>query len=151
MFKQFRFLSIGLFGLISLCLCVSSCATQEKEFVPQVTTPLDCVKGWMDAIRAGDIERADAYLSRRARTVSFYGGSQDALEFWQGEIAGSENSLDADGFKGEWEIQTTFVSGGEVAFAHPLMPDGPHPEAIWVIQQDDSWRIAVLFRRPPEP
>jgi hypothetical protein len=109
-----------------------------------------CVKAWVAAIRDKDVERANRQLSTEARTFDAYSHPDAVKIFWHQEIAGSEHSLDAMGFQGEWRAVVDRIDGQTVVFVYPILPGESSREAIWVIRENNQWRIARLFHGPPE-
>jgi len=141
---------LSLIASVISFMMILGCSQGNVESQGQEDGPIARVKAWEKAIREDNVEGFMKHFTKSAQNTPEYVGGKEALRFWKDEIAGEDFSLDSEGFKGEWIKKEGEYKGRQIIFVHPIMPDGPSSEAVWVVKEEGEWRIEVLFNRPPK-
>ena len=106
--------------------------------------PTDVLTAWMTALENADHPAYLDCLQDGAQSVPEY-GSQEAMTFWQAQIA----QLEGRGFVGAFEIISAPVEANRIPagalLAYPIVDTGPIDDAIVLILEAGSWKILRLF------
>ena len=130
-----------------LVIHIQGCSGIDNNLLCE--SPEHCVDSWIQALKEKDLERVNRCFTERAKNRPEYCGNNQALLFWRDEMMDDRYSLELQGFKGEYHTHYGIVNHVKVAFVHPILPDGHHGSAIWLIVENGSWKISKLFIMPP--